>query len=179
MAALLDDDWKPSVHVIGSREPTQELLDVLADEFRLPRSAVNVRIRFKLKTVQDVRLITDGDIDSLEWLSDVEKGALRRLRNRVEAEHRTHPSGTYGDGYFLRREPVDFAEAEKLLGMYCGRMVEWGSAHYNERSREWQVLDGLRGLQRALEGGEGGEGEKVWASIVRLRIRLKMHGERI
>ena len=138
------------MHVIGSREPTDELLLVLKHEFRRGHSAENVRIRFALKTVEDVRRITDDDIAGFEQLSDDEKRALRRLRNREEAKHRTHPSGTYGLGYELRREPRDFAEAEALLGEFCGRMVAWGCARYSERSREWHVLDGLRKLDAAL-----------------------------
>ena len=161
MAARRDDDWRPTVHVIGSREPTQELLDTLAHEFRRGHSAENVRIRFALKTVEDVRRITDDDIAGFEQLSDDEKGALRRLRMREEAKHRTHPSGTYGRGYELRRVPVDFAEAEALLGEFCGRMVEWGLANYSPISREWRVLDGLRGLEAALSA------DPDWAAIAR------------
>ena len=78
-----------------------------------------------------------------------------------EANRRTHPSGTYGDGYELRRVPVDFAEAEALLGEFCGRMVAWGRANYSPISREWRVLDGLRALEAALSA------EPDWAAIVR------------
>ena len=53
----------PSVMLLESPEPTQELLALLASEFA-PKSAENVRIRFRLLNVAD--LLRHRDI--FEWL---------------------------------------------------------------------------------------------------------------
>ena len=85
--------------------------------------------------------------------------AAKRTELAKEANRLTHPSGTYGGRYELRRAPVNLAEAQALLGEFCGRMVAWGLANYSERSREWWVLDGLRRLEAAFTA------EPDWAAV--------------
>jgi hypothetical protein len=170
MSSRREDDWNPTVHVIGSPEPTQELLDVLAHAFSRTVAAENVRIRFRLNTVQDLRLITDAEIDAFthEQLTDDEKRALRRLCWKVEAEHRTHPSGTYGKG-MVRKMPGFYTRATALISEFCVRMVEWGCANYSPGSREWHVLDGLRSLNRV----SGANGAVDWTAVVKIAQEIQ------
>jgi hypothetical protein len=84
------------------------------------------------------------------------------MSSRREADHRTHPSGTYGKD-MPRAGPGDYTRACLLINEFCGRMVSWGLANYSPLSREWQVLDGLRSLNRVL-----GNGEHDWTAVVKI-----------
>ncbi len=84
------------------------------------------------------------------------------MSSRREADRRTHPSGTYGKD-MPRAGPGVHLRACSLINEFCVRMVEWGCANYSERSPEWQVLDGLRSLNRVL-----GTGNPDWTAVVKI-----------
>jgi hypothetical protein len=88
------------------------------------------------------------------------------MSSRREANHRTHPSGTYGKD-MERKAPWVYSRACSLINEFCGRMVEWGCARYSPRSREWQVLDGLRALNRDLGTGNR-TGNPDWTAVVKI-----------
>jgi hypothetical protein len=71
-----------------------------------------------------------AEIDAFthEQLTDDEK-------RKVQAEHRTHPSGTYGKG-MLRKMPGAYPRATALITEFCVRMVNWGCANYSPGSTE-------------------------------------------
>ena len=75
----------PSVMLLESPDPTQDLLAVLASEFA-PKSADNLRIYFGLRNVTDLHWITDDEIAGCYFLTEIEKDALRKLCSPREWE---------------------------------------------------------------------------------------------
>ena len=68
----------PTVQVLSSPEPTEELLELLTSE-SAPQSAENVRIYFRLRNLADLRKITDDQIDGCSFLDTSEQVVLRNL----------------------------------------------------------------------------------------------------
>jgi hypothetical protein len=104
-----------------------------------------------------------AEIDAFthEQLTDGEK-------RKVQAEHRTHPSGTYGKG-MLRKMPGFYTRATALITEFCLRMADWGCANYSPGSREWHVLDGLRSLNRVA----GANGPADWTAVVKIAQEIQ------